>query len=159
MELTQKDIELVQETLKDIGFLQHLSPVEMDQLIKGFEKVAIRKGEVIIKQGNPGSIFYLLSRGSVGIYRQRAILDKQITVLHAASLFGEMALLDSKPRTASVICESDGVVFTLLHKTFRDVLLRNTPIADLLRKLAKHREEATRQIEMNEKMGKLGNQS
>jgi len=154
MDITKEDLALIEKALKDIEFLQHLSPLEMRHLTKGFEKIAIKKGDSLIKQGTPGAVFYILSSGSVGVYRQRALIDKQVAVLGPGSFFGEMALIDNEPRSASVIAQSNGVVFTLLRDTFQEVIMRNPLISDIIRKTAKARKESTRDIEFKEKMGR-----
>jgi CRP-like cAMP-binding protein len=65
-----------------------------------------------------------------------------------------MSLISDEPRSATVICEQDGVVYTLLKKTFREVILSNPAIADMVRKTASERKASTKSIEQAEWMGK-----
>jgi CRP-like cAMP-binding protein len=53
-----------------------------------------------------------------------------------------------------VICEEDGVVFTLLRDTFRKVIMGNPRVGDMIRKTASERKSATHAIELGEWMGK-----
>ena len=155
MELDKEDLALIEKTLKDIDFMRYLSPAETGLLIKGFEKADFKKGDLLIKQGTPALVFYILASGSVGVYRKRALIDRQVAVLGPGSFFGEMALLENQPRTASVTGESDGTVFTLLRNTFQEVIMRNPMLSDIIRKTAKKRQDATHEMELKERLGNL----
>ena len=154
MELDREELEQVSKVLKDIDFLEHLSPGEKEKLVAGFEKADIRKGEILITQGKSGSVFYILASGTVGIFLKRALLDKKIAALQSGSFFGEMSLISDEPRSASVVCETDGTVFTLLRDTFRDVIMHNPHISEVIRKTATRRKQETHNIELGEAIGR-----
>ena len=154
MSLTDSDIAAIKGALKQLAFYQYLRPGEEEKLIRGFEKAPMKKGDVLITQGKGGEIFYVLASGKVGVYLKGKMVDKQIAVLEPPAYFGEMSLVSKEPRTASVVCEEAGDVYTLLSTTFRDVILDNPHVADLIRKTAAERKAATKSIEYNEWMGK-----
>ncbi|MEK7477651.1 MAG: cyclic nucleotide-binding domain-containing protein [Candidatus Coatesbacteria bacterium] len=151
-QLTAADVEQLKGALKDLSFLQYLSAAETEALLAGFDKAEMKKGELLIEQGTIGSIFYIVASGSVGVYRKRAFLDKQIARLGPGSYFGEMALLSRQPRSATVACEEDGVVFTLLRDTFRNVLLGNPHLAEMINRTAAKRREELVDIEISERI-------
>jgi CRP-like cAMP-binding protein len=76
-----------------------------------------KKGEIIIKEGEPGKEVYFVANGEVLITRQieknGQIENRQLARLGPGSLFGEMALLSSEPRGASVIADGAVDVFEL----------------------------------------------
>jgi CRP-like cAMP-binding protein len=150
--LSPNDVEMVKKALKQMSFLQYLTPVETGQLVAGFEKVTMRKGDVLIEQGTTGSIFYIVAAGSVGVYRKRAFLDQQIHVLGPGSFFGEGALISNKPRSATCACEEDGILFTLLRDTFRNVLLGNPHISEVIIRTAEKRKAELVDLDINERM-------
>jgi len=150
--LTPVDWEQLRKALKDLSFLQYLSMEETDKLVEAFEKAEMKKGEVLIEQGTIGGIFYIVASGSVGVYRKRAFFDKQIARLGPGSYFGEMALLSHQPRSATVACEEDGVVFTLLRDTFRDVILGNPHLSEMITRTATKRREELVDIEIEERI-------
>jgi len=62
---------------------------------------------VIIREGDPGSSFYVLARGTADVRAQRDGREVQLAQLAEGSIFGEMALLSAAPRTASVLAHDD----------------------------------------------------
>ncbi len=152
--LDEKEIGTVRETLKKLSFYEFLKPQEVEKLILGFEKAQITKGDVLINQGKSGEIFYILASGAVGVFRKRAFVDKQITTLGPGDFFGEMSLLTYEPRSATVVCEQDGVAYTLLRRVFIDVIMDNPLVADLMKKTAAKRRTEIKHIEANEWLAK-----
>jgi CRP-like cAMP-binding protein len=151
-QLTPADVEQLKRTLRNLSVLPYLSAAETDALIAGFEKAEMKKGEVLIEQGTTGSIFYIVAEGLVGVYRKRAFMDKRIASLGPGSFFGEMALLSRQPRSATVACEEDGIVFTLLRDIFRNVILGNPHLAEMINRTAAKRREELVDIEIDERI-------
>ena len=73
-------------------------------LFKSFDNYkAVAKGEVIFEQGDPGDVMYLIKSGTVSLVRGETVLE----TVEANGLFGEMALVDSAPRSARAVATSD----------------------------------------------------
>lgn len=149
MQLTVDEIGRIRLVLKKISFLELLKMDEMDELIKALDKRPFRKNETIITQGDGGETFYLLASGAVAVYRKRGLLmgSKRIAVLGAGAFFGEMALIEHAPRTASVIGEEDGDLYFLPRDAFKKVLLSNPSIAALIQKTAAYRHAQNRALD------------
>jgi CRP-like cAMP-binding protein len=82
-------------------------------------------GQIIVTQGTPGQAFYLILSGRVEILRDGVSLGG----LGAGDFFGEMSLLDSAPRSAT-ICAIDQVACLMLSSwDFKAVLQRHPAIA------------------------------
>jgi CRP/FNR family cyclic AMP-dependent transcriptional regulator len=73
-----------------------------------------KAGEIIFKEGDAGVEFFVVKSGSVAVRRGNRTLD----VLGEGEIFGEMALIDSEPRSATVAAESDCVVVPVGEKQF-----------------------------------------
>lgn len=78
------------------------------------EARSFRASEIICKEGDAGVEFFVVKSGSVAVRRGNRTLD----VLHEGEVFGEMALIDSEPRSATVVAESDCVVVPVGEKQF-----------------------------------------
>jgi CRP/FNR family transcriptional regulator, cyclic AMP receptor protein len=76
------------------------------------------KGPSIIREGDPGSTFYVLLDGRARVVRG----GRTVTHLPAGDFFGEISLLDAGTRTANVIAESPLRCLTLGEKDFAKVL-------------------------------------
>jgi CRP-like cAMP-binding protein len=73
-----------------------------------------KAGEIIFKEGDAGPEFFVVKSGSVTVRRGNRTLD----VLHEGEIFGEMALIDSDLRSATVVADSDCVVVPVGEKQF-----------------------------------------
>lgn len=64
--------------------------------------------EIVFREGDQGSCFYQILEGSAGIYLNYGQKDEQrLTVEKAGQYFGEMAVIDSWPRSSTVVAEED----------------------------------------------------
>jgi CRP/FNR family cyclic AMP-dependent transcriptional regulator len=77
-----------------------------------------REGTTVVKEGATGSVFYVILDGKAKVIRR----GRTVARLKAGDFFGEMALLDGEPRTASVVTETDARFLTLSRKDFREAL-------------------------------------
>jgi len=111
---------------------------EQRELIYGvMEPISVKKGDWVIKQGAVGDRFYIIDEGT---FEVRILKEGEkdngsggnIVHLYEGSLskhlhpiFGELALMYSAPRAASVIARTDGVLFGLHRSAFRQVLAKS----------------------------------
>lgn len=73
-------------------------------LFRSFENYKfVAKGEVIFEQGDPGDVMYLIKSGTVALMKGDTLLES----VEANGVFGEMALVDSEPRSARAVASSD----------------------------------------------------
>lgn len=77
-----------------------------------------RRGATVVKEGASGSVFFVVLEGKAKVVRR----GRTVAQLKAGDFFGEMALLDGEPRTASVVAETDARFLTLSRKDFREAL-------------------------------------
>ncbi len=74
-----------------------------------------RKGEVIIRQGDPGTCMYSVRWGRVGVYSGYGTADeKKLAELGADDFFGEMELLDGTSRSATVVALEGGTTVEVI---------------------------------------------
>ena len=78
------------------------------------ESLAFKAGEVIFKAGDPGHEFFVVKSGSVAVQ----LRNRTLQVIGEGGIFGEMALIDVEPRSATVVAESDCVVVPVGEKQF-----------------------------------------
>ena len=83
-------------------------------------------GEVIFRSGDPGSALYLVTRGRASVHIRHDDGDIRLVTFAAGAVFGELALLDRGPRSATVTAEEDMQGFGLSEASFA-VLCREQP--------------------------------
>jgi len=98
-------------------------------------------GDVVIRQGEPGDRFFLLIDGRVEVVREVDGADIRLAELGARDFFGEMALLDDAPRSATVRALTPIEAYTLDRQEFGRLLGR-LPSGDLVRTTAQRRARA-----------------
>lgn len=73
------------------------------------QKKQYKKGQFIFREGgNPGEV-YLILDGEVEIVKEAGGKNVHLALLGKNSIFGEMALIDNKPRSASALAKSENV--------------------------------------------------
>jgi CRP/FNR family cyclic AMP-dependent transcriptional regulator len=75
---------------------------------------SFRAGDVIFKQGDPGTEFFVIRSGKVRV----TLGNRTLQVLGPSEIFGEMALVDAEPRSATAIAETDCTLVPVDEKQF-----------------------------------------
>lgn len=85
-----------------------------------------KKGEVIFVQGDPADCMYDIEAGSVGIFTDYDTKqEKQLTTLYEKQIFGEMGLIEGKPRSATAVALQDNTQLTVVsQETFAEYFRR-----------------------------------
>lgn len=98
-----------------------------------FEKIvdamfakAIKAGEAVIEQGGEGDYFYIVKRGDFDIYVQKGQdPPKKVFQAGVGFAFGELALLYSCPRSATIKAQDDSEVWCLDREAFQNLVIRS----------------------------------
>lgn len=121
--------------------------VAEDQLFQRFGRT-FAAGEVLFREGEPGREMFVVHAGLVEISKRVRDLDKLLGRLGPGEFFGEMALLNNKPRNATARVVEDAKLLVIDPRTFEAMLKGNSEIAvRLVRKLAARLEDTNEQIE------------
>ncbi|CAJ1931536.1 unnamed protein product [Cylindrotheca closterium] len=113
------DAKLLQEALRQNFVFENLNESDETKLTQAFEKMQVHEGQKIINQGDTGDYFYVIAEGAVRF----EVNGKGVGKSEAGKSFGELSLLYTSPRAASVIAqENPTVLFRVDQKTFRYVM-------------------------------------
>lgn len=94
----------IEEDLRDLSIFSLLSDKELGLLARSVHLRHYATGETVIRRGMPQSGFYLIRSGSVQIIRQHFDgTSEMVARLGSGELLGEFALVDSTPRTSSIV--------------------------------------------------------
>jgi CRP-like cAMP-binding protein len=116
--MIEQDIEKLSLALDTLGFLDHIPPTLFNQLTEKFRRVTFEAGDSILKQGRSGGAFFILISGKVSVWIDLEGENLKATTMEPVSYFGEIALLESSERTATLIAEDFVEVFSLGKKDF-----------------------------------------
>ena len=105
-----------------------------------------KAGAPVIKEGEPGQEMFVIESGSVEVFRGSGPKERRLSLLEAGDFFGEMALLDNQPRSASVRAATDCQLLVIDATTLDQMLRQHAEVAvRMLRNLAgRLRAEAAR---------------
>ncbi len=101
-----------------------LNDAMFDKFGKGF-----KEGAIIFSEFEPGNDFYLIQSGRVKITKIIQGREKIIDILEPGDIFGEMAILEQQPRSASAFALEDIKVLHFNKENFEILLKGNPPLA------------------------------
>jgi glucose-6-phosphate 1-dehydrogenase len=128
------------ETLERVPLFRGGDPLFLSQVGIALRPRAASAGEIIIKKGDPGSEMYLICRGEV------EVLDgagKVLATLRDGDCFGEVALILSEPRTATVRAKTLCDLFVLDKSDFSRILQDHLQFAQNIKQIALERYNKT----------------
>jgi len=100
-------------------------------------------GSRLFQEGEPGGEMYVVQSGKVSITKSVGDTTKVLAVLGPGEFFGEMSILNQKPRTATAIVVEDAKLLVIDPQTFEAMVTGNTEIAlRLIKRLAKRLDSA-----------------
>ena len=118
-----------------------------DLLVQKFGKKVLA-GTVLFKDGEAGHQMFVIHSGKIKITKNIGDVEKTLAILPAGEFFGEMAILNDEPRTATAIVEEDSQLLVIDPKTFEAMIKGNSEIAlRMIKKLSQRLKQADEQIE------------
>jgi CRP-like cAMP-binding protein len=115
--------------LKGIPLFAEMSPDQLSPVVGVLDRRTYRKGEMILHQGDEGESLYVIVSGRVRIYTLSPEgHELSVSICDKGDFFGEMAVLNREPRSASAEAMEHTEVLVLHRRAFHNHLLSN-PIA------------------------------
>lgn len=106
-------------------------------------------GTVLFEEGQPGDHMYVITHGEVEIRRNVGETERVLAVLPAGEFFGEMAILNARPRSATAVVRVDSRLLVIAGNTFEAMLRARPEIAmRIIKALASRLENANQHIEL-----------
>lgn len=114
--------------LQEVFLFADLDFQEVLRVLEFVREVWVDQGKAIVTEGETGDAFFVIAMGSAIVSRK----GKQLTRLEEGAHFGELALLGSGTRTATVTAETDVVLLSIDDDGLRELLWRELRIANKL---------------------------
>lgn len=132
------------QALKKCSVFEKLTMPDIAAISEIAQIAKFPQDSLIFREGDPGDKMYILVSGKVEIYKDIGASDREMKItIDEKETFGEMAILDDYPRSASARVLEDSVFITIGREEFREILNSYPEIASSLISLLCSRIRAT----------------
>ena len=138
------------ERLRDIPLLADLDESVLVELQRSLRTERCAQDDFVFHEGEGGDKLYLLVRGTAEVLKASARGPRRVEVLQDGDIFGEQALLNDQPRSASVRAKTDCILLTLTREKFRTITGRAPELRWKLREAANIAEYRTEEAASGE---------
>ncbi len=117
------------DMLRRVGLLRELSADELEGVASAVREEAVSEDTDVVKIGDPGRSLYIVLEGEVSVLYPGRSADVELARLGPGDFFGEMALLNDEPRSATVRTVVDSRLLVLEKEAFRRILTSRPGVA------------------------------
>ena len=114
------EVNLRLDTLRYISLFKHLTMKELVQVLDVAQPRTYQPGDEVVREGDRGSSLFLIMKGELYVTRGGA----ELTTLKGGSHFGEMSLLNARPRSATVTAKTRSKLLVLDRDGFNELVRR-----------------------------------
>jgi len=119
-ELTMDEAEKL-EQLKCVDFLSFFAEETLIKLARSCEVLILSQEQMLFQEGDKSDAMYIILSGILLVYKK----DKVIARREAGNYIGEMGLIESKPRSASIRAETESLLLEITSKKFHEEFSHN----------------------------------
>lgn len=113
------------ERLRGVAFFEGFTDEQLDRVVELATEVAVPAGEVLMEQGRVGQECFVVLEGTAGLF----VGDEHVVSIEPGTMVGEMALVEHRPRSATVVAETPMRLIAFDTRAFR-ALLAEMPRAE-----------------------------
>ncbi len=148
---------MIYDILKTIPLFQGLDHEDLEKLSNSIEIVNIKKGDILFNEGDEGDKAYIIFKGELEVIKESLGREVLLAIQGEGVLIGEMALLESLPRNATLRARADSVLYAIKREEL-DHLMNSSPSAmkSLFQTVIRRLKEKQIHLAQSEKMAQLG---
>jgi len=143
--------------LKEIPLFASMPAIDLEKVSLTVESIKLKTGEFLFREGSQGTDAYVVQSGEIEILKTANGREVLLAVRGEKTLLGEMSLLESTPRTASIRARKDCQLL-VISKDSLDKVLHSSPTAmqSIFKTILKRLRDNQQQLQQSEKMALLG---
>lgn len=108
--------------LQKVPLFTRLTPEQLQLIASICIRKSFAPSTVLFRENDPGSTFYIVYRGSVKVFTSHGGEEKILSVFQSGDSFGELSLIDGKPRSASAQTLEDTQLISISAPAFHELL-------------------------------------
>lgn len=116
----ERSREIIKSAILDNDFMKNLEMTQIREIVDCMYPVQYGAGSLIIKEGDVGSIVYVMEEGRVEVSRE----GKYLSTLSGAKVLGELAILYHCQRTATITAATDCKLWAVERQCFQTIMMR-----------------------------------
>ncbi|XP_046753313.1 cGMP-dependent protein kinase, isozyme 2 forms cD4/T1/T3A/T3B isoform X3 [Diprion similis] len=116
----QRSRELIKAAILDNDFMKNLELTQIREIVDCMYPVTFPAGSVIIREGDVGSIVFVMEEGKVEVSRD----GKYLSTLAPVKVLGELAILYNCKRTATITAATDCQLWAIDRQCFQTIMMR-----------------------------------
>ena len=163
LQATGRDLQLSNEVgsmvhmLSDFAFFKYIDEKNFDTVLSFFQLMKYKKGDIVIRKGDPGGRFYIVVAGSVNVLNNAGII---ISKLEKGDVFGEMSLICNDTVNATIQVREETSILYIDQQNFKKILDSYPSIQLFFSRLMAERLKASNKIRAEDlSSGMIGNLS
>jgi ATP-binding cassette subfamily B protein len=120
------------DRLRKLPFFRSIEPDALEEISRLFVTEKFEAGTTVVEQGNQGDKFYLIARGKVEVFIATGTGGerRKVAVLEDGDHFGEIALMEHIPRTATIVTATSCWLLSLSYDHFHPLMMRYPAIRE-----------------------------
>eukprot|EP01084_Bolivina_argentea_P067443 122818_1 len=120
-------LDRIKQSIENVALIQDLNQDQQTMLIGAMFEKRCQKGDEIISQGDHGDFFYVIESGVYEVWKSDNIKPpytqkKKIFQYDHSGSCGELALINNAPRSATVMCVTNGILWAVDRSTFQHIM-------------------------------------
>lgn len=116
--------------LAGVPFFAGLGPADIALIAAAAREESFASGATIFREGEPADRFFIILEGTVEVWKDYGEEQRDLIAVHGVGhLFGEMAVVDELPRSATVVARDDVRLLSVRREDFRSIVAANGAIA------------------------------
>lgn len=120
----------IADFLSGTGYFSTWSPQELTEFSSHFQQYDLQEGDILFKEGDEDTAWYIIKSGRISIIRDgQAGASHILAELEKGDAFGEMSLLEKRPRMGSAMAMEQSIILKLDRIIFEALLSEHNPIA------------------------------
>lgn len=118
--------EEVVPLLKKVALFEGLADDDLSRIADLVTGTTLDEGEILFEEGDPGEAFYIVCDGAVEIVKVQGESEEKLAIRRSGDGFGEMALLDDAPRSATARALEESQLMVIKQEDFEGLLEGDT---------------------------------
>ena len=145
------------DKIRQVPLFADISEGDLEHLYEMADTVSIPAGQLVLREGDPGDSLYVVLEGELEVTKRQGSREMQLALYGPGQFFGEMALLERAPRSASVRALRESSLLVIGQAAFQTLLScsSSAPLKILYTVTSRLRSTESMLIQ-NQKMAALG---